>query len=138
MKIFKLILAIIILFGLIQLIPYGKDHTNPAITNTLKWNNPQAKVLFQRACADCHSFETKWPKYASIAPVSWFVMSDVKEGRDHFNISKEITPKIIKKAIKQIKEDEMPMWQYTIIHKDARLSDQEKETLIKGLKSLVQ
>ena len=138
MKILKLILALVILFGLMQLIPYGKDHTNPAVINRVKWNNPKVKVLFEKACADCHSFETKWPKYANIAPISWFIMSDVKEGRDHFNISKKVTPKIVKKAIKQIKEDEMPMWQYTLMHKDARLSKKEKETLIKGVKSLVQ
>lgn len=138
MKTLKFILAIVILFGLIQLIPYGKDHSNPVVTNTPKWNNPQAKVLFQRACADCHSYETKWPKYANIAPISWLIMSDIQEGRDHFNISKKVSKKDIKEAVKQIREGEMPMWIYTLMHKDARLSNQEKETLIKGLKSLVQ
>lgn len=134
MKIFKIIILIVILAVLIQFIPYGKDHKNPTVTNTVKWDSPKTKELFYRACADCHSFETKWPKYANIAPVSWFIMSDIQEGRDHFNISKKINAKDIKEAVKQIKEGEMPMWQYTLIHKNARLSDKEKQLLISGLK----
>ena len=134
MKTVKIVLFFIILFILIQFIPYGKNHTNPVITNSVKWDSPKTKKLFQRACADCHSYETKWPKYANIAPVSWLVMSDIQEGRDHFNISEKVSKKDIKEAVKQIKEGEMPMWIYTLMHKSAKLTDKEQKELISGLK----
>ena len=68
-----------ILFGLlgtfvaIQLVPYGRDHTNPPIAGEPAWDAPATRTLVKQACFDCHSNETKWPLYASIAPASWLV-----------------------------------------------------------------
>ena len=71
----------------IQLIPYGRDHENPDVIREPAWDKPQTRELFERACKDCHSNQTEWPWYSSVAPISWLVQSDVEEGRSHFNVS---------------------------------------------------
>ena len=43
--------------------------------------------LGQAGGFDCHSNETEWPAYASIAPASWLVQHDVDEGRAVLNLS---------------------------------------------------
>lgn len=121
--------------ALLQILPLGPQFTNPSITGEPTWDSPRTKELFSRACADCHSHETKYPWYSNIAPVSWLVAHDINEGREHFNVS---TWGVQKKnegedAAKEVREDEMPMWIYTIAHPEAKLSDSEKQELISGL-----
>ena len=135
MNILKVAGISILLFAAIQVIPYGKDHNNPKITKEVAWDSLRTKELFGRACADCHSNETKWPWYSNVAPVSWLVMSHVQEGRDHFNAS-QWKRKYIKKArksTKDINKGEMPPLSYTINHPEARLSSDEKKALSRGL-----
>ena len=61
---------------IIQFVPYGRDHTNPPVIAEPAWDSPQTRALFFRACADCHSNETKWPWYSTIAPASWLITRD--------------------------------------------------------------
>lgn len=119
----------------IQFIPYGKDHTNPPVVSEPQWDSPRTKELFTRACADCHSNETKYPWYSNIAPVSWLVAHDIDEGREKFNVSMLGVQKKnkVKDAADEVKEGEMPMWFYTIPHPEAKLSSNEKQELISGL-----
>ncbi|WP_197524237.1 heme-binding domain-containing protein [Nitratiruptor sp. SB155-2] len=72
---------------LIQFVPYGRDHTNPPVVAEPQWANEWTRQTFMRTCGDCHSNKTKWPWYSNIAPISWLVAHDVKEGREHFNVS---------------------------------------------------
>jgi hypothetical protein len=81
------VVAGIVVFGLIQLVPYGRNHTNPPVVQEIQWDLPETRALAQRACFDCHSNETVWPWYSSIAPSSWLLAMDVAEGRDHMNFS---------------------------------------------------
>ncbi|MDX1810014.1 MAG: heme-binding domain-containing protein [Sulfurospirillaceae bacterium] len=133
----KIFLLIVVLAVLIQFIPYGKDHVNPQVVSSPKWDSPKTKQLFDNTCADCHSFETKWPWYSKIAPVSWLVYSDVQEGREHFNVSAWGVQKKNKgdEAAKAVEEGDMPMFIYPWMHPKARLSDQDKKDLISGLKA---
>lgn len=62
--------AVLMLILLLQLVPYGRNHTNPAVIAEPNWNSPQTRAYFYRACADCHSNETAWPWYSNIAPLS--------------------------------------------------------------------
>ncbi len=48
------------LFILIQLVPYGREHTDPAASAPFRWSSPQAQVIAKRSCYDCHSDRTKW------------------------------------------------------------------------------
>lgn len=119
----------------IQFIPYGKDHTNPPIMSEVQWDSPRTQELFNRACADCHSNETKYPWYSNIAPVSWLVAHDIEEGREKMNVSMigVQTKNKLKDAADEVKEGEMPIPPYLIAHPEARLSDAEKKELAEGL-----
>ena len=132
----KLILILIVLFGVIQFIPYGKNHTNPKVMAEPKWDSPKTKELFVRGCADCHSNKTKWPWYSNIAPLSWSIYHHVEEGREHFNVSMWGIQKKNDgdKASKEVKEGEMPLPSYLIAHPEARFSEEETKALIEGLK----
>lgn len=131
------ILAAVILglLLLIQLVPYGRDHTNPPVVSEPNWDDPQTRQLASRACFDCHSNETIWPWYSNIAPFSWLVQYDVDGGRERFNFSnwQENPVEEADEFAEVIQEGEMPPLQYLLIHPDARLTDAEKAQLIAGL-----
>jgi mono/diheme cytochrome c family protein len=133
-KIIYAALIMVVLFGLIQLVPYGKDHTNPTPGTEPKWDSPTTRDLAKIACFDCHSDETIWPWYSNIAPVSWLVYRDVVDGRRRLNFSEWGTrPRNAGEIIEKINEGEMPPFQYTIIHKNAILDATQKAALIAGL-----
>ena len=131
-------IAVIVLAGgflLIQLVPYGRDHSNPPVTAEPAWDSPQTKALARAACFDCHSNETDWPWYTNIAPVSWLAQHDVDEGRNALNFSEWDRPQEVGDVGEVIRGGEMPPWYYGITHSGARLSDAEKARLIAGLKA---
>jgi len=124
-------------FALIQLVPYGRDHTNPAVVQEPDWDSPQTRELAARACFDCHSNETTWPWYSSIAPVSSLVPRDVDQGRRRFNLSDWGQRSWDgDRMAKAVSEGEMPPWCYLPLHPQARLSDGEKQALTQGLAAL--
>lgn len=120
---------------LILLVVFSGNRANPPIERTIDWANPQTKALFYRACADCHSHETKWPWYSHVAPVSWFVIDHVDDGREHFNIS-TLDPGDADDAAKMVEKKKMPLESYLLLHPEADLSDEEKRQLIEGLRQM--
>lgn len=130
-----LIVAIVI-FGLIQLVPYGRDHTNPPVVEEPAWDSAQTRALAQRACFDCHSNETVWPWYSNIAPPSWLLARHVSEGRESMNFSDWGNYSVrTAKVIQQIEEGKMPPASYLPMHPEARLSAAEQAQLIEGLRN---
>jgi hypothetical protein len=141
-------IAALVLVGLlIQLIPYGHNHTNPPTIEEPNWNNPETRAIAKRDCFDCHSNETVWPWYSNIAPVSWLVYRDVAQGRQHINFSEwnvhpempegegegeehQHGPEVFKKVLES---HEMPPSTYLLMHPQARLTEQELQTLTDGL-----
>lgn len=118
----------------IQLVPYGRDHVNPPVTGEPAWDAPETRALAKQACFDCHSNETEWPAYASIAPASWLVQRDVNEGRAVLNFSMWSRPqKEAKEAPEEVREGEMPPGPYKLIHAHARLSAADRDRLAQGL-----
>lgn len=130
-----LFLSGLVLFGLIQLVPYGRDHTNPPVVQEPAWD-AQTRALAKRACFDCHSNETVWPWYSNIAPISWLLQRDAEKGRDEMNFSEwEQGEDKTDDIAEVIREGEMPLPPYLLMHPTARLSDAEKEQLIQGLQA---
>ncbi|HET6846074.1 MAG TPA: heme-binding domain-containing protein [Anaerolineales bacterium] len=136
-KIFTfLIVAVIAIFLLIQLVPFGHDHTNPPTVSEPQWSSPAARSLVKEHCFQCHSNETQWTWYSYIAPASWLVGFDVVAGRSAFNFSEWNTnPGEVDEMVGAIQEGEMPPIQYWIFHPNSRLNDQQKAELINALQS---
>jgi hypothetical protein len=134
------LVALVGLFLVIQLVPYGRDHTNPGVTQEPNWDSPETRQLAERACFDCHSNETDWsPWYASVAPISWLVQHDVNEGRRALNFStwgQGRAGRELGEMAEVVQEGEMPPAQYLLLHANARLSDAEKQQLVQGLYTL--
>lgn len=119
---------------LLQLVPYGRDHSNPPVTGTPQWDSPRTEALFGDACGACHSNLTTWPWDSNIAPFSWLIQLDVDDGREVLNVSEWDRPQgEVGEAAEVTLEGEMPPWQYKLLHPSARLSDAEKQELADGL-----
>lgn len=130
----KAFVALLVLGVVIQLVPYGRDHENPPVVAEPTWDRPETRELFFRVCRDCHSHETEWPWYSSVAPASWLVQYDVEEGRSHFNVSDWGREKNHgDEAAEEVREGEMPPWFYLPAHPEAQLSKAEEQQLIAGL-----
>ncbi|MBW2494046.1 MAG: heme-binding domain-containing protein [Deltaproteobacteria bacterium] len=126
--------AVLALLVLMQFVPYGKNHENPPVAGEPAWDTPRTRELFFAACKDCHSNETTWPWYASIAPVSWLVYHDVEEGRSEFNVSRWGQGKQeADEAAKMVRKGKMPPRYYLPAHPEARLGDTDERDLIRGL-----
>lgn len=100
---------------------------------------PEVESILQRACYDCHSDQTRWPWYSNVAPVSWFVIDHVDGGRRHANFSAwlrrdtkdpaQYTRERFEAICKQVQIREMPLWSYLLVHRNARLSQGDIETI---------
>jgi len=131
----KVGLGLLVLFGLIQLVPYGHAHSNPPVTKAVRWDSARTASIVKGACADCHSNLTNWRWYSSIAPGSWLIQNDVSGGRDHLNFSRwNHAQPSVNEVVRQISSGGMPPLQYKLIHADARLSAAQKRELIAGIK----
>jgi len=130
--------AVLVVFGLIQLVPYGTSHSNPQVTGEPAWATPETRDLMVRACYGCHSNEVVYPSYADIAPISWMVASHVSEGRNEVNFSEFATSKRgFDDTIEVILDGSMPPSYYTRfgLHPEADLTDAEIATLVAGLRA---
>lgn len=120
----------------IQVVPYGRRHTNPPVRVEPPWDSPRTRALTVRACFDCHSNETAWPWYSHVAPVSWLNQRDVEEGRRKLNVSEWDRPqKEAHESAKTVRNGKMPLWFYSAIHPDARLTPAETQALSQGLEA---
>jgi heme-binding protein len=125
-------------FALLQLVPYGHDRSVPPESTPIAWDSPQTRGLAERACFDCHSNETQWPWYASVAPVSWLIQNHVQEGREALNFSafepgQEKVAEAAGEAGESVSKGEMPPKDYLLMHPEARLTAAEKQALMAGL-----
>ena len=96
---------------------------------------PDVATILERSCADCHTGATRWPWYSQISPVSWYLASDVNQGRRHLTLSdwasydsKRALNKL-DQICEQVQQGEMPTSPYLLIHTDARLSESDKKQL---------
>lgn len=128
-------LAVIVgLFALMQLVPYGRTHSNPPVREEPPWDSPRTRALAARACFDCHSNETKWPWYADLAPVSWVVQWDVETARSVINFSRwDLPHDLASAAALSVRTGNMPPAKYRIAHPEANFTPEETLELARGL-----
>ncbi len=130
------IIALVALFLLAQVVPYGRKHTNPPVTQAIKWNSPRTEQLAAGACNDCHSNLTDWKWYSNIAPFSWLIYRDVVDGRANLNFSEWDKPQADAGDIVEVVQGgSMPPVQYKPLHAGARLSSSERDELVRGLRA---
>ena len=137
-NILRILIVVIIIFGLIQLIPI--DRVNEPVKKEENFVDnykvsPRVKNLIIAACYDCHSNEVKYPDYAYVAPISWMVKDHVSEGRERLNFSKWGTYNhfqkegMMEKSIATVENYTMPLSAYISKHPEANLSKADRELM---------
>ncbi len=129
----KVILALLILLILIQFVPI--EQTNPEGKGEIAVNDSISTIL-NKSCYDCHSNETKWPWYTTVAPISWRIIDHIEEGRRELNFSDWLSYSLKRKlrklneVVEEVEKGEMPLKEYVLLHPGSDLSEEEKTTLI--------
>jgi hypothetical protein len=96
---------------------------------------PEVTAILKRSCMDCHSSQTVWPWYSYVAPMSWLVERDVSRGREHMDLSAwdqysfSRQAKLLADIASAVKNREMPLPQYTLVHRHAGLSDADTDVV---------
>ena len=104
----------------------GKKYAIPA----------DVESILKKACNDCHSNNTRYPWYSNIQPVDWWLDSHIKDGKKEMNLDEYSNRSLryqynkMKQTAELVKKGEMPLNSYTWIHKDAKLTEEEKSKLI--------
>ncbi len=92
--------------------------------------------ILVKACNDCHSNSTIYPWYAEVQPIAWWLDDHVIEGKNHLNFNEFASYRLAKQFHKleevfdEVKGGEMPLESYTVIHRDAKLSVEERNVLM--------
>lgn len=139
MKLLKyLIYVLIAAFFLIQFIPANLPENNNDLSRDLvvaERAPDKVKQILSKACYDCHSNQTNYPWYSYVAPISWLVSRDTRIGREELNLSdwsdlsKRKKIKVLNEMAEEMEERNMPLKIYTVIHRDAILSEDEIKTI---------
>ena len=117
----------------IQLIPV--ERSNPPVT-ALVDAPEEVLTTLRRSCWDCHSNETEWPWYSYVAPVSFRVSQHVRMGREHVNFTEwdsydaEELDEAFEEIAEEIEKDGMPLSDYLLVHRKAKLTTADRERLI--------
>lgn len=136
----KILLFLLIVLIILQFIHPKKNQSEGAQPNYIghAFSIPQdVKLILEKACNDCHSNNTVYPWYSRIQPIDWWMNNHVVDGKKELNFD-EYTHRSLRyqyhkleEIAEQVKEGEMPMDSYTWMHKDAILSQSEKDKLIR-------
>lgn len=134
-----LLIILLIVLIVIQFIKPAKNTGEEIAENqiTARHSVPEnVQQILKASCYDCHSNTTNYPWYSRSQPIAWFLNDHILEGKKELNFSTFSTSaaarryKKFKEIRQQVEKDEMPLKSYTLIHRDAVLSEQQKTTLI--------
>ena len=135
----KILLTLMVLFVAIQFIQPARNKNGQVLPTDISksYSLPQnVWAVLKTACYDCHSNNTNYPWYVNIQPVGWIMARHIKQGKEELNFSEfgSYSPRRqaskLKSVENSIKDDDMPLSSYTLIHKNARLSQAEKALVV--------
>lgn len=141
------IIVLVLLLGFvgIQFFPTSQNQSNtiPKTDFILVNDVPkQVERIITTSCYDCHSNNTDYPWYNKVQPVAWFLEDHVTHGKEELNFnewadySNRRKNSKLKSIISQIENGEMPLWSYTLIHREAKLSEDERNTVLDWVSKL--
>jgi hypothetical protein len=144
MKKVKIIIKKILIFLLVALIVIQFIHPKKNKAAGIQQNYignvytvpADVKNIMAKACNDCHSNNTNYPWYANFQPVHWWLDKHTNEGKKGINFDEYANKSLryqfhkMEEVVKEVKDGEMPLNSYTWTHKDARLTEDEKNKII--------
>jgi len=138
----KILVGLLLVFIAIQFVPTTYNQSDAILETDMSktFNVPEdIQNILKTSCYDCHSNNTEYPWYNKIQPVSWFLEDHIKEGKEELNFSefgaysKRRQKTKLKSIISQIRDNEMPLEAYTLIHRDAKLSENNKKLVMEWI-----
>lgn len=141
----RILLVLLVVFVGIQFIRPSKNVSSHPVTPDDLFERHRApdttRVAILHACYDCHSNSTRYPWYSEVQPLSWWLASHVRDGKEHLNFSEfgRLTPKRaarkLEESIEAIEDGSMPLKSYRLAHRDARLTPEQKKEIIAWLEA---
>jgi len=134
----KILLLLFLLLVAIQFVRPARNDSAGAGPDDISVRHPvpaDVNAVLQRACYDCHSNHTRYPWYAEVQPIRWWLDSHINDGKRHLNFSAfgAYTPQRAGKKLQavsdEVTEHTMPLKSYTWVHSDARLTPAEIKLL---------
>jgi hypothetical protein len=135
-KILLFLLAVLVIIQFFHPKPNKSKGDQPNYIGKVFSVSEDVKSILVKACNDCHSNNTKYPWYSNMQPVDWWMNNHIKEGKRSLNLDEYTSRNLryqyhkMEDIVEQVKEGDMPLNSYTWIHKDAKLTDGEKNKLI--------
>jgi len=131
---------------LIQLYQPARNSDNGQVSPihiTKVYNIPfNVQQILKKSCYDCHSNNTFYPWYSYFQPVRFLMEYHIKTGKENLNFSewgnysRRRQESKLDRIAKQIESNEMPLASYTLIHRKAKLSDQQKQEVIAWINAI--
>ncbi|MBC7554290.1 MAG: heme-binding domain-containing protein [Taibaiella sp.] len=143
----RAVIAIVVILVIIQFIHPDKNQ-NASVTDyhiTKLYTVPEnVQRTLDNTCYDCHSNNTRYPWYSNIQPVNWWLNNHVVDGKrqlnfsdfGHYKLLKQV--KKLREIVEEVEEGEMPLSSYTLIHKKAVLTADQKQELTAWAKKLAE
>ena len=134
-----LLLSLLIAFVALQFVPNKMPENTEAGKDDLIASGvlpSDISSILRTSCYDCHSGQTSYPWYSKVAPASWLLAKDIREGREDLNfsewgsLSKRRQVRNLGKIKEEVTKDNMPLKNYLLIHRNAKLSPGQKTALI--------
>lgn len=139
----RVLLGLLVGFVIIQF--FQIDKTQPPsdpVDDFINLLSPpeQVATLLKRSCYDCHSYQTQYPWYTSVAPLSWWIGHHISQGREHLNFSEwgKYTERRqrhkLEECWEEVENELMPLKSYLWVHSEAKLSQEQASLLINWFK----
>jgi hypothetical protein len=141
----KIFITIIVSFILIQFVPRRNNNLSTANSKSIELTHyvpEDVNQILKKSCYDCHSNHTNYPWYSKIQPVSLWLNNHIDEGKDELNFSVFGNYSIrrqfhkLQEIKEQLEENEMPLSSYTIIHREAIITDSQKIAMVLWVEKL--
>ncbi len=141
----KIILGLAVILIGIQFFQPLRNQSNEVTASDIEkvYVVPQnVKAILVQSCYDCHSNNTSYPWYSRIQPGAWYMAQHIKKGKEELNFSEFGAYSARRQRNKframagQVKDGEMPLSSYTLIHRNAVLSQEDKQVLMKWFETM--
>ena len=136
----KILLGLLSLFILIQFFRPSRNLSTAPEPDEIFSHYPASesiKAMIKTSCYDCHSNNTRYPWYAGIQPLAWWLDHHIEEGKGELNFSdfaafnSHYKSNKLVEIMELVNEKEMPLKSFLIAHSGARLSDAQRKEIVK-------
>jgi len=135
----KIVIVLLSAFAALQFIrPKPNSDAAPNANDLVAHHpaSPEVRRILESACYDCHSNRTRYPWYAYIQPVGWYLARHIDNGKKHLNFSEfagyrpDSGARKLEHAIYEVQEGSMPLAYYALLHPDARLTPEQSKVFV--------